>query len=217
MSDKQNIIKNTRFSSNFQLPLVDRLKLGLKGSEGKSGLAFQKVSKTKNKMAITTTPTFRVLLQKEQLVFSSAHFITFAGDICECLHGHNYGLRAEVEGNLDENRYVIDFIAFRDALSELVKQLDHHMLLPTMHPMIQVDEQIDEVTVRFRKKRWVFPREDCMLLPIANTTAEEIAWWIATQLKKKLYSQIGPRLSMLEVSVDENHGQWGSCRLPWIE
>jgi len=168
-------------------------------------------------MAITTTPTFRVLLQKEQLVFSSAHFITFAGDICECLHGHNYGLRAEVEGNLDENRYVIDFIAFRDALSELVKQLDHHMLLPTMHPMIQVDEQIDEVTVRFRKKRWVFPREDCMLLPIANTTAEEIAWWIATQLKKKLYSQIGPRLSMLEVSVDENHGQWGSCRLPWIE
>jgi len=168
-------------------------------------------------MAITNTPTFRVLLQKEQLVFSSAHFITFAGDICECLHGHNYGLRAEVEGSLDENRYVIDFIAFRDALSELVKQLDHHMLLPTMHPMIHVDEQIDEVTVRFRKKRWVFPREDCMLLPITNTTAEEIAWWIATQLKKKLYSQIGPRLSMLEVGVDENHGQWGTCRLPWIE
>jgi 6-pyruvoyltetrahydropterin/6-carboxytetrahydropterin synthase len=133
------------------------------------------------------------------------------------LHGHNYGLRAEVEGSLDENRYVIDFIAFRDALAELVKQLDHHMLLPTLHPMIQVDEQVDEVTVRFRKKRWVFPREDCMLLPIANTTAEEIAWWIATQLKKKLYSQIGPRLSMLEVSVDENHGQWGSCRLPWTE
>lgn len=217
MSDKQNIIENTRFSSNFQLPLVDRLKLAIEGVGGKSGLAFQNVSKTKNKMAITKTPTFRVLLQKEQLVFSSAHFITFAGDICECLHGHNYGLRAEVEGNLDENRYVIDFIAFRDALSELVKQLDHHMLLPTMHPMIQVDEQIDEVTVRFRKKRWVFPREDCMLLPIANTTAEEIAWWIATQLKKKLYSQIGPRLSMLEVGVDENHGQWGSCRLPWVE
>lgn len=168
-------------------------------------------------MATTDTPKFRVLLQKEQLVFSSAHFITFAGDICECLHGHNYGLRAEVEGNLDENRYVIDFIAFRDALSELVKQLDHHVLLPTTHPMIHVEEQIDEVTVRFRKKRWVFPREDCMLLPIANTTAEEIAWWIATQLKKKLYPQIGPRLSMLEVSVDENHGQWGSCRLPWVE
>ncbi len=61
-----------------------------------------------------TNKTFRVELQKEQLVFSAAHFITFAGDICECLHGHNYGVRAEVVGPLDENRYVIDFIAFRD-------------------------------------------------------------------------------------------------------
>ncbi|MFM7930414.1 MAG: 6-pyruvoyl trahydropterin synthase family protein, partial [Pirellula sp.] len=70
---------------------------------------------------MTEKQEFRVLLHKEQLVFSSAHFITFAGDICECLHGHNYGLKAEVAGELDENRYVIDFIAFRDSLAELVK------------------------------------------------------------------------------------------------
>ena len=168
-------------------------------------------------MFMSHTPSFRVLLQKEQLVFSSAHFITFAGDICECVHGHNYGLRAEVEGQLDENRYVIDFIAFRDSLAGLVKQLDHHMLLPTKHAMILVDEQDDEVTVRFRKKRWVFPREDCMLLPIVNTTAEEIAWWVATQLRAKLFPEVGTRLSMLEIGIDENHGQWGFCRLPWIE
>ncbi len=67
-----------------------------------------------------TIASYRVLLQKEQLVFSSAHFITFAGDICECLHGHNYGVRAEVEGPLDENRYVVDFIAFRDTLAGLL-------------------------------------------------------------------------------------------------
>ena len=168
-------------------------------------------------MTMSNTPKFRVLLQKEQLVFSSAHFITFAGDICECVHGHNYGVRAEVEGQLDENRYVIDFIAFRESLAGLVKQLDHHMLLPTKHAMIQVDTQGDEVNVRFRKKRWVFPREDCMLLPIVNTTAEEIAWWLATQLRVALAPEIGPRLSAIEVGVDENNGQWGICRLPWIE
>ncbi len=28
-------------------------------------------------------------LQKEQLVLSAAHFITFAGDICERIHGLN--------------------------------------------------------------------------------------------------------------------------------
>lgn len=160
--------------------------------------------------------TFKVLLQKEQLVFSSAHFITFAGDICECVHGHNYGLRGEVEGHLDENRYVIDFIAFRESMADLVRQLDHHMLLAMHHPMITVDAQEKEVTVRFKDKRWVFPREDCILLPIVNTTAEEIAWWIAMRLREKLYPSIGDRLVSIEIGVDENNGQWGYCRLPWI-
>jgi 6-pyruvoyltetrahydropterin/6-carboxytetrahydropterin synthase len=161
-----------------------------------------------------TNSQFRVLLQKEQLVFSAAHFITFAGDICECLHGHNYGVRAEVAGPVDENQYVIDFIAFRDTLAAIVKQLDHHMLLPTLHPLIQVHEEGDEVATRFRQKRWIFPAEDCKLLPIGNTTAELIAWWIANQVRDKLRIS-NPHLSWLEVSVDENHGQWGVCRIDW--
>ena len=159
--------------------------------------------------------SFRVQLQKEQLVFSAAHFITFAGDICECLHGHNYGVRAEVQGPLDTNRYVIDFILFRDALAEVVKRLDHHMLLPDRHPLIQVTQEQDEVIVRFGKKRWVFPKEECIILPIANTTAEEIAGWIGNQIKSTLRPKIGETLEWIEVAVDENHGQWGICRLPW--
>jgi 6-pyruvoyltetrahydropterin/6-carboxytetrahydropterin synthase len=162
-----------------------------------------------------THPVFKVQLQKEQLVFSAAHFITFAGDICECLHGHNYGVRAEVVGALDENRYVIDFIAFRDSLSEIVKRLDHHVLLPLTHPLIKVTPDDREVTVTFRDKRWIFPREDCMLLPVSNTTAEEIAGYIAGQLHAMLRPSVGDRIESLEVGVDENHGQWGTCKIPW--
>lgn len=160
-------------------------------------------------------PQFRVELQKEQLVFSAAHFITFAGNICECLHGHNYAVRAAVAGSLDENRYVIDFIAFRDRLAEIVKRLDHHMLLPTTHPLIRVVPDDKEVTVTFGEKRWVFPREDCLLLPVTNTTAEELAFYIASHLHSLLRPAIGDRLHWLEIAVDENHGQWGSCRIPW--
>ncbi len=156
---------------------------------------------------------FRVELQKEQLVFSAAHFITFAGDICECLHGHNYGVRAEVVGPLDENRYVIDFIAFRDRLAEIVKRMDHHVILPTTHPLIKVEADEREVTVTFREKRWIFPREDCMLLPVTNTTAEEIAQYVANELIVALGPRICERLHWLEVGIDENHGQWGTCRL----
>jgi 6-pyruvoyltetrahydropterin/6-carboxytetrahydropterin synthase len=163
----------------------------------------------------TSADQYRVLLQKEQLVFSAAHFITFAGDICECLHGHNYGVKAEVIGPLDENQYVVDFIAFRDNLAKIVNRLDHHVILPTKHEMICVDAGEKEVTATFRDKRWIFPREDCMLLPIVNTTAEKIAWWIAHELRAALRPSVGDRLTSLEVAVDENHGQWGICKIDW--
>ena len=54
---------------------------------------------------------YSVRLSKDYLVFSAGHFITYAGDVCERLHGHNYQVVAEVHGPLDENQYVVDFIA----------------------------------------------------------------------------------------------------------
>src|SRR5437868_4670422 len=82
--------------------------------------------------------TYHVRVEKDYLVFSAAHFITFDGSVCERLHGHNYRVAAEVEGPLDENHYVIDFLALRDAVRSIVADLDHFMLLPTGHPTIQV-------------------------------------------------------------------------------
>src|SRR5262249_47723434 len=54
---------------------------------------------------------FRVRVTKDHLTFCSGHFITYAGHQCERLHGHNYRVAVEVEGPLDENFYVFDFIA----------------------------------------------------------------------------------------------------------
>lgn len=153
--------------------------------------------------------TFVVRLQKEQLVFSAAHFITFAGNTCERLHGHNWGVAAEVTGPLDENHYVVDFIALRDTLAAIVHELDHHMLLPTQHPAIRVVEQGDEVEARFENRRWIFPREDCVLLPIANTTAELLAQYVGWRLWRVLQEKYGFTPTRLMLEIDENHGQWG--------
>ncbi len=158
---------------------------------------------------------FRVHLHKQQLVFSAAHFITFNGNVCERLHGHNYGVRAEVAGPLDENRYVVDFIAFRDSLADIVGRLDHHVLLPASHPAIRVTEEGREVTATFEDRRWVFPQEDCVILPVSNTTAEEIARWIALQVRSAMKPRVQDALNWLEVGVDENNGQWGICRIDW--
>jgi 6-pyruvoyltetrahydropterin/6-carboxytetrahydropterin synthase len=114
---------------------------------------------------------YEVRVTKDFLVFSAAHFITFAGKQCERLHGHNYRVEVEAYGPLDENYYVIDFIALRDLTKEIVDRLDHRVLLPTKSTLIHVTAEGEQVTARFENRLWSFPREDCYLLPIPNTTA----------------------------------------------
>lgn len=152
---------------------------------------------------------YHVRLLKEQLTFSAAHFITFGDNVCERLHGHNYGVRCSVTGSLNEHGYVVDFIALRDQLAEVVAGLDHHVLLPTEHPAIAVAIEGKEVIATFEDRRWVFPLEDCVLLPIANTTAELLAAYIASSLLANADTWSHSGVSKLVVGVDENQGQWG--------
>lgn len=156
---------------------------------------------------------YRVRVTKDHLVFSAAHFITFNGNVCERLHGHNWRVAVEAAGDLDENFYVIDFIALKDAVQKIVNQLDHRMLLPTEHSAISVWTSEREVEVTFADRRWIFPREDCVLLPIENTTAERLASWIGGRLCEELPAAL-ERVTMLQVEVEENFGQWGICRIP---
>ena len=157
---------------------------------------------------------YHVEVTKDYLVFSAAHFITYGGDICERLHGHNYRVAAEVHGQLDENHYVVDFIVVRNALAQIVQAWDHHMLLPTQHSEIRVAPFSDatygeQVEVTFRDRRWIFPREDCILLEIPNTTTELLARLIGKKLLEAIETETSTRPTEVRVAVDENHGQWG--------
>ena len=160
--------------------------------------------------------TFGVRVIKDGLVFSAAHFITFNGSICERLHGHNWRVEAAIEGALDENSYVFYFIALRDGLQGLVAELDHSVLLPDRHRQIRVEQSEDgrEVTARFENRRWLFPAEDCRILPVENTTAELIARWLSETLCERLGLRGQQGLSRLRISVEENFGQWADC---WTE
>jgi 6-pyruvoyltetrahydropterin/6-carboxytetrahydropterin synthase len=157
-------------------------------------------------------PHFSIKLQKERHIFSAAHFITFNGNICERLHGHNYKVALELHGPLDENHYVVDFIAARDGLQTIINELDHRMLLPANHASIKVQTQATEVLVTFAQKRWIFPLEDCVILPIANTTAELLAQYIGERFLGLLRASHNYTPQQLVIQVDENDGQWGICQ-----
>ncbi|MEE2643260.1 MAG: 6-pyruvoyl tetrahydropterin synthase family protein [Planctomycetota bacterium] len=156
--------------------------------------------------------SYYVEIEKEEFTFSAAHFITFNGNICERLHGHNYGVRCRIESPLDENRYVYDFIAIRDSLKAICQELDHHMLLPDSHPAIHVIQKGSEIEVTFEERRWVFPEGDCRILPLANTTVELLARYVGLELLDRLQAGKHAAPEAFEIGVDENNGQWGVWR-----
>jgi len=160
-------------------------------------------------------PTFRVRVAKDYLGFSSGHFITYDGDQCEPLHGHNYYAAVAVEGDLDSNAYVFNFVTLKKALRAICDRLDHRMLLPTGNPQITVAPGDDAYTVRANHKTYVFPREDVVQLPVPNTTSECLARWLGEQLIASLQAQ-GHDLAGLravEVEVEETIGQRAFCRI----
>ena len=152
---------------------------------------------------------FRVSVAKDYLVFASAHFITFAGHRCEGLHGHNYRVRVTVEGALDQDTwFVFDFVVLKRLMKELCDEIDHKVLLPLENPKIQVTEEGDAVTVAYEGTlRYRFPRADCSLLPVPNTTVEMLAELLAGRCLAQLRKMGAKGLTAIEMEVEENFGQ----------
>lgn len=151
--------------------------------------------------------TYRVRVTKDHLTFCSGHFITYEGNCCERLHGHNYKVTVEITGPLDDNHYVFDFIALKRITQKISDELDHRMMLPTKSRFIKLEVADEQVNVSFEKKRWSFPLDDCILLPIENTTAELLARYFADRIKISLREDYRFAPTALSVEVEESHGQ----------
>jgi len=152
---------------------------------------------------------FRVSVTKDYLVFASAHFITFAGHRCEGLHGHNYRARVTIEGDLNqESWFVFDFVELKRIMKRLCDEIDHLVLLPLESDRVGVVEEGETVSVSVDgKPRYVFPRRDCALLPIPNTTVEMLAQMLTERLQGELQKLGAKGLTAIEMEVEENFGQ----------
>jgi len=157
---------------------------------------------------------FRVQVSKDYLVFASAHFITFRGHQCETLHGHNYRVGVAVEGAVDaEAFFVLDFSVLKQITRRFVDEIDHKVLLPTQNPKLAYHEEGDRLLVDyFGQPTYVFPRRDCALLPIQNSTAEMLAQYLGGRVRDELNRGGYTHLTLLELEVEENYGQAATYR-----
>ena len=69
---------------------------------------------------------FKLIVKKE---FSSAHILHGHPGDCKRMHGHNWLVEAEVQGNnINEIGMVIDFKDIKKKLKEIISMLDHQFL-----------------------------------------------------------------------------------------
>jgi len=150
-----------------------------------------------------------VRVERNRLRFAAAHMATFAGD-CEPLHGHNYDVFVEVEGDLTDESWVIDFGVIKSLAREVCERLDHRFLLQRESRQLSSEEQDGVWHVRFGENRhYQFPAQDVLPLPIDNSTAERLAEWMHGELREEIEQRGLSNIHRLMVGVEEMPGQAG--------
>ena len=151
---------------------------------------------------------FSIYVAKENLKFSAAHFIAYPG-FREPLHGHNYQVGVRIEGRLSPTGYVLDFGLVKRLTKEIVERLDERTLVPIESDCLQI-EHLDNGQLRicYGADEFRLPASDACLLPIAHSSAEELARFIWNQLCEALNAQQALKEIMsIEISVAEGPGQ----------
>ncbi len=152
-----------------------------------------------------------ILVEKEYLKFSCAHFLIFPDGSKERLHGHNYHVTLEVDGRLSEHGLVIDFKRVKPHVRALCDHLDEHWLVPGLHPELRWRARPDGHTeVEYRGCRYLAPSDEVIVLPINNTSAENLAAWLGRALTGELRAAFGQdAVRRLRLEVSETPGQSG--------
>jgi len=106
--------------------------------------------------------------------FSAAHSLRYYQGKCEAMHGHNFEVEVEVQGDVleDKTEILFDFKKLKRLLKSVLEQLDHTCL------------------------------NDLTYFQQVNPSSENIAKYIFDQLKKELPDRI--RLNYVMVAEGKN-------------
>jgi 6-pyruvoyltetrahydropterin/6-carboxytetrahydropterin synthase len=143
--------------------------------------------------------------------FSSAH-ITPEHKKCGRLHGHTYAVHLRMRGKQDDFGIVLDFGIIDEVLRAITDDIDHLVLVPTKsNHYSDLDVTDDEVTFRVidpytgDPKTFHFPRQDCAMLDIPSTTAEDLCKWVYHEFMAR--TKFTTDTFYVEIGVDEGYGK----------
>lgn len=136
--------------------------------------------------------------------------MTFPDGSREPLHGHNYRVSLRGYGEQLQRDMVFDFLHLKPIVKELCDRLDHKLLLPLENPCLSFAEDGEgksNIKITTGDGHFSIPKTDIFFLPIANTSAELIAVYLAQKIQQRVWEAYRFRFATLQVEVEESPGQ----------
>ncbi len=129
---------------------------------------------------------------KTEVKISAAHIVHTTDSKCSNLHGHTWRIVVEIDGDVQPDGMVIDFIKIK----EMINQMDHKTLLP--QSLAQNSDSAHVFCIA--DKSYSLPKEDCIVLPIDVITAENMALMLVNDIRSK-FSINGGKITVYESDV----------------
>jgi len=107
---------------------------------------------------------------------------------------------------------IMDFIPLKRELRAIAEGLDHRVLIPANSKKITISLG-EEVFIKADSKKYALPKDDVVLLPTEESSAEEICKVILVKLLELV--EFPSNVKEVEVGLHEELGQsaWASKKL----
>ncbi len=151
---------------------------------------------------------YSIKVYKQYFNFASSHFLIFEDGTREPLHGHNYRVMVQGEAPKLTADMVFDFLDIKPIVREVCDSLDHRLLLPKENKLLEVyDEDLYWKIIPPDEKMMIIPKEDIIFLPLENTSAERLAIYLCSEIKRIVFEKYKFKFTCLEIEVEETPGQ----------
>lgn len=152
-----------------------------------------------------------IRIDKEDIKFSAGHFTLFADGTRERLHGHNFRVAAVVSTRVTNHGMAFDYNIVKRALRGLCAELDEYVLIPERAVGLNIQTIDRSVVIQVGGDEFRLPVGDVRLLPIRNTTVEELAAYLLGRLVAAEPWSAHWGVSEITIEVSSGPGQSAQC------
>jgi 6-pyruvoyltetrahydropterin/6-carboxytetrahydropterin synthase len=152
---------------------------------------------------------YAIKVYKQYFNFASSHFLIFKDGTREPLHGHNYRVKLKGDACQLDGDMVFDFLDIKPIVREVCDSLDHKLLIPEKNESLIIQNE-GEKHLKLTPpdgEYFVVPKNDVLILPIENTSAERLAIYIAHKIHDLVRTRFNFNFPRIEIEVEETPGQ----------